>query len=118
MRDAVAREGTKTVELACAAATLERLGLMNTRLEVCIRGVLTTGETWMFLILVMDPDGDGAKYWQSEKLKILVHEFLQGPIVTPPAPDLIVGLLAHWVAFPPLCFISIIALLTYVHGSS
>ena len=30
-----------------------------------------------FLILIMDPDGDGAKYWQPEKLGILFKEALK-----------------------------------------
>jgi len=45
----------------------------------------------------MDPDGDGAKYWQSEKLYIISRGIFEDSIVVPPMPDLIAGLLAHWV---------------------
>ena len=67
----------------------------------------------------MDPDGDGAKYWQSEKLSILSEVALEDPVVVPPMPDLIAGLLAHWVGLSPVIgFTSGMAWLTYVHGTS
>jgi len=67
----------------------------------------------------MDPDGGGAKYWQSEKFGIFSKKFLQDPVITPPVPDAIAGLLAHWVSLSSVVgFTSATVLLTYSYGTS
>jgi len=47
----------------------------------------------------MDPDGDKAEYWESERLCIVVKAPLWRPVIAPPTCDFITGLLAHWVGF-------------------
>lgn len=80
-----------------------------------IRGALTAGDAWIFLILVVDPDGNGATYWQSEIICILSGMPL---VVTSPRPDAITGLLARWVGLSPVIgFASAMALLTCSHGT-
>ena len=67
----------------------------------------------------MDPNGDGAKYWESEELDILSRVALKKPAVVPPMPDLIAGLLAHWVGLSSVIgFTSAMAWLAYIHGTS
>jgi len=59
-----------------------------------IRGALTSGDVWIFLILIIN--GDGAKYWQSRGIEALSSKHPYGRVATPPWPDVIVGILAYW----------------------
>jgi len=64
-----------------------------------IRGALTSGDVWIFLILVINANGDGAKYWKSRGIEALSPNPPYGRTAISPWPDVIVGILAHWVGF-------------------
>jgi len=55
----------------------------------------------MFLVVVMNPDGDGAKYWQSREISIFTKTPPGCTEITPPWPDVIAGILADWVDLLP-----------------
>ena len=48
----------------------------------------------------MNPDGDGAKYWVSEEISILTRKPPNTMEITSPWPDVIAGILVHWVVPP------------------
>jgi len=52
--------------------------------------VLTNGPQWIFIIVMLDPDGNGAKFKYSETI-----EFNKLGAVWP---DVVVGILLHWVS--------------------
>ncbi|KAJ3546232.1 hypothetical protein NMY22_g2134 [Coprinellus aureogranulatus] len=58
-----------------------------------IRGVLSNGCKWIFLILTLNEDGDGGGYVASEAASILVG-FSE---VSKEMVSLVAGILAHWV---------------------
>lgn len=68
-----------------------------------IRGALTTGSKWHFIVVDIDDDGDGAKYWVSEMIE---WKAKLGPstgrLVTATSdesdPALIAGILSSWVS--------------------
>jgi hypothetical protein len=63
-----------------------------------IRGALTNGHDWMFLILTMNPDGPGTSYCMSEKLFVVEPTDVGNNQVTfPDIPDIIAGILTSWV---------------------
>ena len=57
-----------------------------------LRGALTDGHAWIFIILVLNSDGNGAKYRSS--LPIYVGR----PQVIKPWPDVVAAILSHWVS--------------------
>jgi len=62
-----------------------------------IRGALTAGNKWMFLVLVINDNGDGAKCWQSRGINILDESGPEsGAKAVAPWPDVVAGILAHW----------------------
>jgi hypothetical protein len=73
------------------------LNSVETDLALCprkdiLRGALTDGDSWIFLILMLNPDGHGAKYRQS-------HPINSGfPKIVKPMPDVLTGILSHWVS--------------------
>jgi len=52
-----------------------------------IRGALTNGQEWIFLIAQSHSDGHRASYWMTESIKLV-----QGN-----APDMIAGMLLYWI---------------------
>jgi hypothetical protein len=66
---------------------------------------VTDGRNWIFLVLKMNGDGDGAKYVQSARIRLM--------IVNPPGDeeisrrmcDVIAGIISYWVGtfYSPLC---------------
>lgn len=58
----------------------------------------------MFIILVINARGKGAKYWYSTSIAALSPNCNNEIVVRPPWPDVIVGILAYWVglSFPLL----------------
>ncbi|KAJ7709640.1 hypothetical protein B0H17DRAFT_1324529 [Mycena rosella] len=57
-----------------------------------LRGALTNGNEWFFIILKVNPDGHGGSYKYSLPLSIVpLH-----PTKQPSGPDLIAGILADW----------------------
>ncbi|KAN0131834.1 hypothetical protein V8E53_010362 [Lactarius tabidus] len=55
-----------------------------------LRGTLTNGQSWIFLIVRLN-EGDGASYIQSTEIK------LKDGSLTPPTPDLISAILLSWI---------------------
>jgi len=72
-----------------------------------IRGTVTDGCSWIFLVLKMNHDGDGAIYTQTEEpISIVVGaRFLRRPEISQLVCDLIAGIISHWVStfHSPLC---------------
>ncbi|KAG6825690.1 hypothetical protein H0H92_002831 [Tricholoma furcatifolium] len=66
-----------------------------------IRGAMTDGYTWMFVILYLreDGDGDGGSFWRSSIYEIETS----GTHVRGHGPDIITGILAYWVCYSTLC---------------
>ena len=57
-----------------------------------LRGALTDGNAWIFIILVLNSDSNGAKYRSS----LPIH--LGHPQVIKPWPDVVAAILSHWVS--------------------
>jgi len=57
-----------------------------------LRGALTNGQNWIFLLVQLNDDYDGASYKQSSKVKLTNYGGLGWK------PDLIAGILAYWVS--------------------
>jgi len=56
-----------------------------------LRGALTNGHEWIFLIIMLNPDGNGAKYRCSPPV------MFDHPQIRDIWPDLVAGILSHWV---------------------
>ena len=69
-----------------------------------IRGALTTGIKWHFIVVDLDADGDGATYWVSEliewktKRSSASRERLVEGTSDESDPALIAGILSSWVS--------------------
>ena len=75
-----------------------------------LRGALTNGRDWIFLLIKFNDDYDGASYKQSVLIQLESARSLNGQVViSEPWPDLIAAILSHWVSW---ILISIIKLLT------
>jgi len=63
-----------------------------------VRGALTNGRDWIFLLVKLNDDRNGASFMQSDIIHLNTHqEGLSGPqVMTRPFPDLIAGILSHW----------------------
>lgn len=57
-----------------------------------IRGALTNGKTWWFILLALDPV-KGNIYWVSDDF----HVFRRGRGASEPSVQMVAGILAHWV---------------------
>ncbi|KAI9438756.1 hypothetical protein H4582DRAFT_196131 [Lactarius indigo] len=59
-----------------------------------LRGALSDGNSWMFLIIVLNPDGNGANFRRSSPI-----EFQRGvpSQIVKPWPDVLTGILLHWI---------------------
>jgi len=65
-----------------------------------LRGALTNGREWIFLIVLCKKDGDGATYKESfvHTYDILHTAKHSPPNIVKPKPDLIAGILSYWVS--------------------
>lgn len=61
-----------------------------------IRGVLTNGRGWIFILLKFKKDGDGGEYFLSDQYNI-IGEYGIG--ISSKTSPLIVAIIAHWVGF-------------------
>lgn len=76
-----------------------------------LRGALTNGLDWIFLLIKLNDDYDGASYKQSAVIRLRTAESLSGELaITEPWPYLIAAILLHWVCW---ILIGIIKLLTH-----
>lgn len=65
-----------------------------------LRGALTNGRDWIFLLIKLNDDYDGASYKQSSVIQLRTAESLSGQLaITEPWPDLIAAILSHWVSW-------------------
>ncbi|KAF8630304.1 hypothetical protein AX17_005440 [Amanita inopinata Kibby_2008] len=63
-----------------------------------IRGALTNGYQWLFLILTVDPNGQGGSYRISPRPHSVAPQDTGGDLVIPDKmPDMIAGILATWI---------------------
>jgi hypothetical protein len=75
-----------------------------------LRGALTNGRDWIFLLIKLNDDYDGASYRQSSTIQLTATASPSGQLaMTEPWPDLIAAILSHWVSWT---LISMIKLLT------
>jgi hypothetical protein len=64
-----------------------------------LRGALTNGHDWIFLLLKFNNDDDGASYSQSDVIQMYVTRSRNDPpVVRHPEPDMIAAILLHWVS--------------------
>lgn len=73
-----------------------------------LRGALTNGRDWIFLLITLTDDYDGASYKQSAVVRLRTTESLDGQLVNPgPWPDLIAAILSYWVSSIQICAIEL-----------
>jgi hypothetical protein len=71
-----------------------------------LRGALTNGRDWIFLLIKLTDDYDWAFYKQSGMVQLRTAEDLDGQLMIPgPWPDLIAAILSHWVSLMLICVI-------------
>jgi hypothetical protein len=66
-----------------------------------VRGALTNGREWIFLLVKLNDNGNGASFMQSDIIHLYVQQegLSGGPqVMIRPFPDLIAGILSHWVS--------------------
>ena len=74
-----------------------------------LRGALTNGRDWIFLLIKLNDDYDGASYKQSGVVQFNITKSLDGKLVIPgPWPDLIAAILSHWVSLAPISVIELL----------
>ncbi|KAG5649663.1 hypothetical protein H0H81_002594 [Sphagnurus paluster] len=63
-----------------------------------VRGALTNGREWIFLLVKLNDDRNEASFMRSQIIHLArQQEGLRGPrVMTHPYPDLIAGILSHW----------------------
>jgi len=61
-----------------------------------LRGAITDGHEWMFLILYLNKNGIGGIYSTSPIFKIQISATYPFQVLSP-EPDIIAGIIAHWV---------------------
>ncbi|KAH7910224.1 hypothetical protein BJ138DRAFT_1009256 [Hygrophoropsis aurantiaca] len=63
-----------------------------------LRGALTNGHDWIFLLIELNDDYDGASYKQSDVIQLETTKRLDGSLeIHRPWPDLIAAILSHWI---------------------
>ena len=61
-----------------------------------IRGVISDGYQWVFIILHLNENGKGGGYWITDETPIgSAYDYLE--CIESPKPDIVAGILAHWV---------------------
>ena len=61
-------------------------------------GALTNGCEWIFLLVKLNDNYDGATFKQSFVIQLTTLGTLGSQLQLPPEPDLIAGILAYWVS--------------------
>jgi len=59
---------------------------------------VTDGQNWIFLILKMNANGDGAIYAESDRTKLITEKPPKESYVTREMCDVIAGILSYWVS--------------------
>ncbi|KAK1215433.1 hypothetical protein PQX77_021972 [Marasmius sp. AFHP31] len=75
-------------------------GFCQTHKRSLLRGALTNGREWLFILLKAGPNGDGFGYWISEKVyKVADVRYARHPDeVSFPHRDIVAGVIAHWIS--------------------
>ncbi|KAK1217028.1 hypothetical protein PQX77_020328 [Marasmius sp. AFHP31] len=75
-------------------------GFCQTHKRSLLRGALTNGREWLFILLKAGPNGDGFGYWISEKVyKVAdVRSSRHPDEVSFPHRDIVTGVIAHWIS--------------------
>ena len=61
-----------------------------------VRGAISDGHRWVFIILGVNEGGKGGVYWVTEEVPIgSGYDCLER--IKDPEPDVVAGILAHWV---------------------
>ncbi|KAH8978545.1 hypothetical protein EDB92DRAFT_2095768 [Lactarius akahatsu] len=63
-----------------------------------LRGVLTNGLSWIFVLIVLNSDDNGAKYRYSTPIEFQWSLGDMLPQIEKPWPDVLAGILLHWVS--------------------
>jgi hypothetical protein len=66
----------------------------ETYLNGTLHSALTNGRAWVFIIILLNPDSNGAKYQHSIPIAFCSDN---PPHILKPWPDVLAGILFHWV---------------------
>ncbi|KAH9041973.1 hypothetical protein EDB85DRAFT_2233983, partial [Lactarius pseudohatsudake] len=70
------------------------------RLDIgALRGALTNGHSWIFVLIVLNSDGNGAKYRYSTPIEFQWGIGDMPPQIEKPWPDVLAGILLHWIEY-------------------
>ncbi|TEB24583.1 hypothetical protein FA13DRAFT_1777814 [Coprinellus micaceus] len=78
-------------------ATCEMYACARTLGKSTIRGALTNGHDWIFLVVRMDADGKGAAYAESDKVGLMVKARPDREDISFTFTSTIAGIIAHWI---------------------
>ncbi len=74
-----------------------------------LRGALTNGRDWIFLLVKLNDNYDGASYKQSTVVKFGTAEGPDGQVVVlEPWPNVIAAILVDWVSLMLICKIELL----------
>jgi hypothetical protein len=73
-----------------------------------LRGALTNGRVWIFLLVKLNDNYDGTSYKQSSVFELPTLGSLTRQLKVTREPDLIAGILAYWVSLIPICKIELL----------
>ena len=69
-----------------------------------LRGALTNGYDWVFILVKLNDNYDGASYKHSIPVNFSTTASPDGQVVIPkPWPDVIAGILVYWVSLMLIC---------------
>ena len=64
-----------------------------------VRGALTNGHDWIFLLIKLNDNSEEASYKQSQLTQLTFdQDFDSQLVITKPWPDVIAAILLHWVS--------------------
>ena len=63
-----------------------------------LRGAVTNGHSWIFLIFYLDKDGIGGMYKKSPIIEICMSDRSPYRILSP-GPDIVAGIVGYWVCY-------------------
>jgi len=71
---------------------------LNFHSKQVVRGALTNGHEWIFLLVKFNNDRNGASFMKSCVINLDTYsDGKDGPqVMARPSPDLIAGILSHW----------------------
>jgi len=86
------------LDLHLPQALLQMYALARYLEKTTIRGALTNGHQWRFIILHLNEGGSGGTYSESPVIEMRAVKKRYRYRVPSPEPDIIAGVLAHWTA--------------------